>query len=279
MRRAPPCLLAVAFACASFAAAAVEQAPVAPGEEKVTLMLGAFLPSLSTRARVDAELGSGDRVDLARDLGLDQNSVAAWIAAEWRFAPRHRVGFRYSRFTLSGERSLDASVRIDDETFPAGAAASSRLRLEIVPLTYSYSVLKDARDELALTAGLHWSRISLRVEGSASLGTQDLSSDANAKANQPLPLLGLRYDHHFSQRWSAGGEIGVFSLKSGKRAVGFEGSLWSARAHAEYRFSRYFGIGAALEGFRVKVDLGQDQWRGELENGYWGPQLYLTGRF
>src|SRR5688572_13215832 len=70
MKRAPPSLLTVAFACASFAAAAVEQAPVAPGEEKVTLMLGAFLPSLSTRARVDAELGSGDRVDLARDLGL-----------------------------------------------------------------------------------------------------------------------------------------------------------------------------------------------------------------
>jgi hypothetical protein len=279
MRRAPPSLLAAAFAGASLAAAAAEEAPVVPGEEKVMLMLGAFLPSLSTRARVDAELGSGDRVDLARDLGLDQNRVAAWVGAEWRFAPRHRAGFRYSRFTLSGERTLDTSLRIDDEAFPAGATASSRLRLEIVPLTYSYSVLKDARDELALTAGLHWSRISLRVEGSASLGTRDLSSDANAQANLPLPLLGLRYDHNFSPQWSAGGEIGVFALKSGRRSVGFESSLWSARMHVEYRFSRHFGIGAALDAFRARVDLSQDQWRGELENGYWGPQLYLTGRF
>jgi hypothetical protein len=278
MGNVPFRFLAAPLACASLAAAAAE-APIVPGGEKITLMLGAFLPSLSTRARVDGESSSGDRVDLARDLGLDQDRVAAWVGAEWRFAPRHRVGFRYSRFTLSGEQTLDTSLRIDDEAFPAGASVSSRLRLEIVPLTYSYSVLKDARDELALSAGLHWSRISLRVEGSASLGTQDLSSDANAEANLPLPLLGLRYDHNFSPQWSAGGEIGVFALKSGRRSVGFESSLWSARMHVEYRFSRHFGIGAALDAFRARVDLSQDQWRGELENGYWGPQLYLTGRF
>ena len=35
----------------------------------------------------------------------------------------------------------------------------------------------------------------------------------------------------------------------------------------------------AVEGFRLQVDADQDRWRGKLDYGYVGPQLYVTGRF
>ena len=270
-------MLAALVAATSFGAAA--QAVVRPGDEKVTLMLGAFLPAFKTKMQVDNEQVEGDRVDLGDDLGVDQDTSGGWLGAEWRFAPRHRVGFTYARFTLSGDRVINRTLQIGDETYPVGATLSSRLRLEIIPITYSYSLRKREHDELALTAGLHWSRLSFRVEGTASTGMRDFSNDATADANVPLPLLGVRYDRNLSDRWSAGASVALFFLRFGQDELEFQGDLWSVRLHAEYRFSRHFGVGAAIDGFRVKVEASQNDWKGGFDYGYWGPQLYLTARY
>lgn len=274
---APLCSAAL-VAAASFHAAA--EGVVRPGQEKWTFMLGAFLPAFETKMQVDNDqLGTGDNVDLENDLGVDQDESGGWFGVEWRFAPRHRLGFTYSRFTLDGQRTAARDLQIGDEIFPAGATVSSRLRLEIIPITYSYSFLKSERHELAVTAGLHWSRLEFSVQGSASLGAQDISRDTASDADVPLPLFGLRYDHHFSDRWSAGVSAAVFALEFGEDTWSFEGSLWSVRLHAEYRFARNFGIGVALDGFDIDVDLGTNSWNGGFDYGYWGPQIYLTARF
>jgi hypothetical protein len=271
--------MAAAALAAGTSFAAEHDAIIQPGEEKLTLMLGAFLPAFRSKMQVDDQATPGDKVDLGSDLGVDENTSGGWAGVEWRFAPRHRIGFTYSRFTLSGARTIDRDLHIGDEVFPVGATLESRLRLELVPIAYSYSVLKREKDELALTAGLHWSRLSFRVQGSASLGTRDFSNDAIADADVPLPLFGLRYDHNFSERWSAGASGGIFALKFAKDALHFSGSLASVRLQGEYRMSSHFALGAALDAFKVKVDTSQNDWHGGFEYGYWGPQVYLTARF
>jgi len=278
--RALGCYLAVSASLVAGASFAADDSRIIqPGDEKITVMLGAFLPAFRSKMQVDDQATPGDRVDLGSDLGVDQNSSGGWFGVEWRFAPRHRIGFTYSRFTLSGERAIDRELHIGDEVYPVGVTLESRLRLEIVPLTYSYSVLKSPKDELALTAGLHWSRLSFNVQGSASLGARDFNNEATADADIPLPLFGLRYDHNFSERWSAGVSGGIFALKFGKDTFHFEGSLASLRLHGEYRLSRHFALGAALDAFKVNVDTSQNDWHGGFEYSYWGPQLYLTARY
>jgi hypothetical protein len=271
-------LLAAALAALSAAARADDI--IQPGEESFTIMLGAFLPAFRSKLQVDGEqTGTGDRVDLGNDLGVDQNTSGGWFGVEWRFAPRHRLGFSYSRFTLRGDRVIDRDLHIDDKVFPIGAELQSQLRLEILPITYSYSFLKRENDELAATVGLHWSRLSFRVEGSASLGARSGSNDASANVNVPLPLFGLRYDHRFSERWSAGASAAAFALQFGESTWEFKGSLVSARLQGEYRFSRHFAAGAALDAFKVNADTKKNSWSGGFDYGYWGPQVYLTARF
>ena len=260
-------------AAASFHVAA--QDVLRPGEETWTIKLGLSLPAFKTEMRVDGDQGRGDNVNLADDLGIDQNEAGGWLGVEWRVAQRHRLAFQYSRFTLNGERVTQRDLQIGDQLFPAGATLSSQLRLEIIPLTYSYSILKRENDELALTVGLHWSRIGFSAAGSGSSGLQQ----AGAKADVPLPLLGLRYDYHFGPRWSVGASGGVFALKFGEDTWSFEGSLWNARLQAEYRFARNFAVGAALDGFAVNMDVSQDAWKGSFDYRYFGPQIYLTARF
>lgn len=274
--------LCAVFAAAAFGAQAQGAGVLVPGEERLSVRAGAFLSAFDTRLRVDGteqERSRGTDVDLQDDLGVDHNKSAAWAALEWRFASRHRIGLSYSRFTLDGSRDIDRDLRIGDRVFPVDARVSARLRLEVIPVTYSYSLLKRRKNELALTIGLHWGRSSLAAQSSGSIGEREGSNEVDAKADVPLPLIGLQYDHHFSPRWSAGAGAGYFSLEFGDDTLDYQGSVWSARAYAEYRFARHFGFGAAVEGFRLKVDADQDEWRGSIDYGYVGPQLYVTARF
>jgi hypothetical protein len=111
------------------------------------------------------------------------------------------------------------------------------------------------------------------------LSGEDANADVTAKVDAPLPLIGLRYDHHFSQRWSASLQAGYFKLKLGNDSKSTQGDLWSARAEAEYRFSRHLGLGLAIEGFEIDAQSSDDSWQGTISYRYWGPQLYLKARF
>ena len=276
MRRTLIMLIAAVSSCAALPASGQSDV-IKPGEERFTFGLGAVLNSFGTKLRLDnSNQGqTGDNVNLKDDLGVDQNASSFWASAEWRFAPRHRIGINYSAFKLTGTRTLTRDIVIDDERYPAGATLSSELKLQIIPIAYSYSLIKTGNDELAATIGVHWSRLSFKAQGSASSNGSDANFDVTADADLPLPLIGLRYDHNFSQHWSAGLQGGYFPLKFGN----VDGDLWTARAQVEYRFSKHFGLGLAVEGFQLNVESSQGSWQGEIKYGYWGPQIYLKSRF
>ena len=269
-------LLSIVMTCITIPAFA-QSGFVRPGEERFTFALGAVLNTFDTKLRIDnSNQGQrGSIVDLKDDLGVEQDASSFWATAEWRFAPRHRIGINYSTFKLSGTRTLTRDIVINDETYQAGASLSSELKLQIIPIAYSYSFIKTGNDELAATIGIHWSRLSFKAQGSASLNASDANADATADANLPLPLIGLRYDHNFSQQWSAGLQGGYFPLKFGN----VEGEIWTARAQVEYGFTRNVGFGFAVEGFRLNIESSEGSWNGGIKYGYWGPQIYLKSRF
>jgi hypothetical protein len=278
MRRSHGTLLALALGCATSAAFGQSDV-IKPGEERFTIGLGWVFNSFGTDLRVDNQASQGSNVNLKDDLGAEQKASSYWASAEWRFAPRHRIGFSSSVFTLKGTKVLSRNIQIGDELYPAGATVASELKVKIIPITYSYSFIKSDRNELAATIGLHWSSLKFQSQGSASLDGQDANADITARINAPLPLIGLRYDHHFSQRWSAGLQGGVFALKFGKDTTNAEGDIWSATVYAEYLFSRHFALGLNIEAFSVDVDASSSSWKGAIDYGYWGPQLYLKARF
>ena len=283
MRHIRTTLLSFMMICISYPVFAQSDV-IKPGEERFSLGLGAVFNSWGTDVRLDNKnLGRGSDVNLKDDLGTDQDAASYYVAAEWRFAPRHRVGISYSQFKLTGTRSLGRDLTIGDEVFPVGATVNSELKLQIIPLTYSYSLSKTEKDELAATVGLHWSKLSFRAQGTTTLGTSsgsfDSSNDTSAKGNLPLPLIGLRYDHHFSQQWSAGLAGGYFKLNFGEDTFNVDGEIISVRAYGEYRFSKHYGVGLAIEAFEVDIGANKSSWQGGIEYKYWGPQLYLKARF
>lgn len=247
-----------------------------PGEERFKFIGGVFLPAIDTSVRVDnTSLGIGDEIDLQNDLGFDDKQTTFYGNGYWRFFPRHRIGVGYFRFKDEVSATAQRNLQIGDEIYPAGASLSSEFKFEIFPIHYSYSFIKREKMEFAGTLGVHWYRINFAVAGSASLGGMDAGAEVTAKANAPLPLLGLSFQYHFTPKWTASIMAEAFSLSIGD----FDGSLVNLGARTEYWFFNYLGAGLALNAFRLDVEVDSGDWRGDLEYKYWGPQIYIMARF
>lgn len=253
---------------------------IQPGEERFTIGLGVARNSFSSKLRVDNQSqDQGSSVNLRDELGLEKQQSSYWVSAEWRFAPRHRIGINYSQFKLTGSGTAPREIQIGDEIYPPGTTVDTEIKLRFVPITYSYSLIKHDHHELAVTVGIYWSSLRFTAQGSASLGGKDPGTDVRADVDLPLPLIGLRYEYNFSEHWSAGLQGGVLKIKYDKDPLNMQGEIWAVRPSAEYRFSRHMGLGLAVEAILVDLKVTKASLQGRLQYQYWAPQLYLRARF
>jgi hypothetical protein len=266
-----------AIACAASLPANADS--LAPGQERFKFVAGWFLPAFNTDVRIDDTDNQGDDVSLGSDLGLDEDQSGALVGFEWRMAERHRLSASYSTFSQSATRVIDEEITIGDEVYPIDAELRTKWTIDLIPITYSYSFLQSEKNELAATFGVHWDRISLRLNGSSSLSNDDLDAESSSSADLPLPLIGLRYDHHFSDNWSAGIAGSYFSIEFGEDTLEASGSLFSIRAYTEYRFKGRYGAGLALDSFDLNIEADKPRLTGEYKYDYWGPQIYFIARF
>ncbi len=268
---------ATAGVIAVLASTGAQAESLKPGDERFKLIAGWFLPAFGTDVRIDGSDRRGDDVDLGDDLGLDQDQSGALFGFEWRMAQRHRLGVNWSQFSHDATRVIEEEITIGDETFPIEASLRSSWSIDLIPVTYSYSFIQSESNELAATFGVHWDRFSLRVVG--TLGDDQLVGESKSDADLPLPLLGLRYDHHFSDSWSAGISGSYFTIEFGEDTLDAEGSLYNVKAYVEYRFRGRYGAGLGIDAFKLDIDAAKRNLTGSYEYDYWGPQLYLTARF
>ena len=266
-------------AIAWLTAASASADTLKPGDERFKFVAGWFLPAFDTDVAIDDTDNEGDDVNLGDDFGLDQDQSGALVGFEWRIADRHRLAASWSQFSQTATRSLDEEITIGDEVFPISAEVRTKWSIDLIPITYSYSFLKSDSNEFAATFGIHWDKISLSLNGSTSLSADDIDASTTHSADLPLPLIGLRYDHHFSDNWSAGITGSFFSIEFGEDTLDASGSLYNFRAYTEYRFRGRFGAGLAIDAFNLKVEADKPHLTGEYNYDYWGPQLYVTARF
>jgi len=255
---------------------------ISQGEEKFELGIGVFLPSFSSSVRVDnTDLDLGTNLDLENDLGLDSQKSTFWASGMWRFSENHRVALVYFNFSRDSVATAQTDIQIGEEVFPAGATLTTSFDFESIPIVYSYSFIKSRKHELAGSFGIHIDSLKLRVKGDAFVGGGGtVDGEVNAKAQFPLPLFGLNYEHHVNKRWTNGIHAEVFSLDlEDGNEFGFSGTIFNVRASTEYWFYNKIGVGFAVNWFSMDVDVKDSGWRGSIDYEYLGPQVYANMRF
>lgn len=260
--------------------ASVEDDMIGVGKDRFRFSLGSFGPAFNTELRVAAEdVGPGDEVDLEDDLDLKSDDTSIYLSGGWRFRPKHRIFVSYFDSTREGEATATDEIQIGDEVYPAGASLRTELSLRVMPINYNYSLKKTERSELAVTGGLHWNAVKLRVEGSASAGAQDVDAEVEAKVNAPMPLLGMDYQYAFTPRWHGGARGEVFWFDFAGSTIDVGGTIVNVRLSTDYWITRNMGLGAAVNYFQIDLEAESDSWDGDLKYGYFGPQIYVVLRF
>jgi len=251
-----------------------------PGQEVFRLRGGAFLTAFDTNLRVDSKtLGEGTEIGLEDDLNFDDSTITYNINAYVRIANRHRIAGGYYVFDRDSSATLNTQIQVGDEIFPAGANVTSEFNLQVIPIAYSYSFINNEKNEFSALVGLHWNKVEFKLNGYAGAGTASLIADVTADADAPLPMIGIDYEHRFSERWTAGLTASAFYLKASGSTFAFKGSLLNLGVNTEYWFFNNLGIGAALSYFKLDAEVEDDSWKGEFDYQYWGPQLYAIIRF
>jgi hypothetical protein len=118
-------------------------------------------------------------------------------------------------------------------------------------------------------------------EHSVKLGEERFRINVGAGYNTEfnMSIAPISYGYRFTGRWTAGAMGQAFYLKVSDSTFNFSGSVLSLGLKTEYWLFNNVGIGAALNYFNLNADVEDDDWKGELDYQYFGPQIYLTVRF
>ena len=122
------CFAAISLASLSSTALGADEW-IKPGEERVKLGAGAFLPSFDTSVRINTNRTGGGGISLEDDLGLKASDSTGYAFATWRVAPKHRLSIGYFAFHRDASATAEKDIEIGDgEVIQVGASTQTQTR-------------------------------------------------------------------------------------------------------------------------------------------------------
>jgi hypothetical protein len=241
----------------------------AQNDPRFSIGLGAFFTDRDSQTRIDGEADSGTDVDLESDLGLEKSDTVFRIDAYWRFAEKHRFDFSAFDLSRSASKQIEKDITWNDTTFPINTRLDAELDLAIYKAAYTWMFLKRERSFLGATLGLYIADIGATLSSSAS-GSRE-ASDLTA----PLPVIGLRGEYRFADRWSLRGSGEIFAIEYGD----YDGSLYDFFAGLDFNVTDSIAVGVGVNSVKLDVGVTKSGFEGDVDWQYDGAMAYLKFDF
>ncbi|MFL1484054.1 hypothetical protein [Marinobacter sp. LN3S78] len=248
---------------------AVTNTASAQDDPRFSISVGAFFTDRESQTRIDGEAGRGTDVDLEDDLGLTKSDTVFRVDGYWRFAEKHRFDFSAFDLSRSSTKQIDKEIVWNDTTYPINSTVEADLDLTIYKAGYTWMFLKRNRSFLGATVGLYIADIGaeLSTSGGGSVESDDLTA--------PLPIIGLRGEYRFADRWSLRGSGEVFAVDYGD----YEGSLYDLFAGLDFSVTETIAIGVGVNSVKLDVGVSKDNFQGDIDWQYDGALAYLKFDF
>ena len=242
----------------------------APTRNRFEFAFGAFEPNVETIVRLDSTSGDfGTEISLENDLAFEDRKTLPIIYFRWNM--KKRMGLEASYYSLDRDSTvvLGKEIKFGDETFPVNSTVNSTFVTDVFRLSYVHDVVQKEKDTLSLIGGIHFTSFEASINDSL-LGLND-GNDGLA----PLPMLGLRYQHRFSDRWS----MGIRAEFLDQEYDGTDGKIENFAWHGVYKFRKKwaFLFGYSLYDLEVSEEAGG--FRGSITYRYKGPSISLAAGF
>ena len=254
----------LAFIPAAAAVAATDD------DKRGSISLGVFIADRDTKTRIDASNGDpGSDVDLEADLGLSGSDSVFRFDGYFKFNERHRIDASWFDLSRSSQKQIDTEIDWSGTVYPINTTVSSVFDLGIYKVAYTWSFLLREKGFLGASAGLYIADFKTVLSGSGS-GLLE-SGDGTA----PLPVIGLRGEYRFTDRWSlrASGELFAFEYDN------WDGSLVDLYAGLDYSFSESFSLGLGYNAVTFDIGVKEQNFQGDIDWGYRGTMVFLKFDF
>jgi len=246
-----------------------------PYKSDFEITLGAFYSSsIDTQIKLNGHgpLSKGHTFDLEDVFGLDEDKMLGFGEVLYRFNERHSVEGSYFNLDREGDRSAQRDITIGNTTFLINTSLETELDFEVYKLSYIYTFMSTSDYALGAALGLHITDIGFNIKG--TLNNLTTESDAS-ELTAPLPVVGLRGDWRISDNWIIDSSVDYFYLSLDD----YEGGLIDLGVAIEYDKFEYVSVGVGWEYYKIDLDVDKERFDGELDFEYYGPMVYLKGRF
>jgi hypothetical protein len=238
--------------------------------DKIGLSLGVFVTSRNTDTRVDGAVpNSGTPIDVEGDLGFDKSDSVFRLDGYYRFNDKHRIDFSWFDLSRSATKQIQREIEYNGTIYPVDALIEANLDLQIYKLAYTYSLIRRESGYLGLSAGLYVADIG------TSLAAQSLALASSGGVTAPLPVVGIRGQYDFSEKWSARGSAEIFAFEYGD----FSGSLHDLYAGLDYQLFENTALGVGYNSVSMNLGVSKPNLNGDLDWRYGGALLFFRVSF
>jgi hypothetical protein len=249
-----------------------------PLGDRFTIGVGAFWPNIKTEVRAvsTGDINPGAAISFERDLGMKDSTVRPLASANWRFARRHSLHFKYFDLDRSGDTISNVNIKFGDEIISIGVPVESYFDIETIEFSYAYSILFDRKKDFSVGLGISFQDIKtgIRSNDSGQIIKEDLTVVA------PLPTINARFEYAFTDQWVGLVSLGWLAVEAelGEKE-NLDGSIWNSSAGIRYKAFNNVAFSLIYSIFDLDIDYDKRDLAGFIDYKYHGPVLGVDYSF
>jgi hypothetical protein len=242
----------------------------AQDDEKFSVSLGVFI----TDRNSDTTIGvsgdpTGTPVDLETDLGLDKSDTVFRLDGYYRFNDKHRIDISAFDLSRTSTKTIEKDIDWNGTIYPIDTTVNGDFDLNIYKVAYTWAFMRRDKGYFGLTGGLYVADIGTRLSAEG-IGDRD-----GGGITAPLPVVGLRGEYQFSEKWTLRASGEFFALEYDA----FDGSLIDLYAGIDYQMFEHVAFGLGINSVRIDVGVDDADLTGNLDWRYDGGLLFLKVDF
>lgn len=232
----------------------------------VELRVGAFFVNIDTEFQFPQEDRiPGDIFDLESDGSGEDSKWAPQLDLLVRLADYHRIELGYFEV---GRRSSTVAIvprQFGEIDLPLDEPFRLSSRYRVLRATYSYSLIRDAQKELALTGGVHRTTVEIDIENAD--GEREL-----VEGNPVSPVIGAEGSVALGDRSRLAARLQLMRSAFGS----FDGYVAYGSLDFSRQLTRTVQIGLAINAYLMRLESTRQNFEGTFQALHWGPALFVT---
>ena len=187
----------------------------------------------------------------------------------YKFNAKHRIDFSLFDLSRTASKTINKEIDWNGTIYPIDTTVTSDIDLQIYKVAYTWTFMQRDKGYLGVTGGLYVADLGAR------LSAPNIADRDGGDITAPLPVIGLRGEHRFSDKltFRASGELFAFSYGD------FDGTMIDFFAGIDYRIFDKASLGLGLNSVTFDMGIDANDLNGEFDWRYDGAMIFLKYDF